>query len=107
MSEKFEAWGIVELMGRQQSAGRLSEQMIAGGNLLRVDVPIDGENFRTVFYGASSIYAMHVTDEATARKAAGAMDKRPFYAYGLDSGSPRLAQQGAFDKFDEDADREF
>lgn len=35
MAEKFEAWGIVELMGRQRVAGRISEQPLGGGNLLR------------------------------------------------------------------------
>lgn len=48
MSEKFEAWGIVELMGHQRVAGRLSEQPLGGGNLLRVDIP-DGEGFRSTF----------------------------------------------------------
>lgn len=83
MSEKFEAWGIVELMGHQRVAGRLSEQAIGGGNLLRVDVP-DGEGFRTVFYGNSSIYALHVTDEAAARAAAKGMGTRPTYAWELE-----------------------
>lgn len=106
MAEKFEAWGVVELFGHQRTAGRLSEQMIAGSNLLRVDVPVDAENFRTVFYGSSAIYAMHVTEEAVARKVAGALDVRPFYAYGLESVSPRLAAQRVFDEFNQDPDHE-
>jgi hypothetical protein len=101
MSEKFEAWGIVELMGHQQAAGRLSEQSIGGGNLLRVDIPLDGETFRTVFYGNSSIYALHVTDEATARAAAKTMGRKPPYAYAIESASPRLSAAGAFDDDDE------
>jgi len=83
MSEKFEAWGICELMGHQRIAGRISEQVIGGGNLLRVDVP-DGDTFRTVFYGSSAIYALHVTDEAAARAACKGMGTQPAYAWELE-----------------------
>ncbi len=82
---KFEGWGIVELMGHQRTAGRLSERSIAGSNLLQVDVPTDGETFRTVFYGGSAIYALHPTDEQSARLMARAMSSRPVYAYELES----------------------
>jgi hypothetical protein len=84
MSEKFEAWGIVELMGHQRIAGRISEQVIGGGNLLRVDVPDGEDQFRTVFYGSSAIYALHVTDEAAARAACKGMGTRPAYAWELE-----------------------
>lgn len=84
MSEKFEAWGIVELMGHQRIAGRISEQAIGGGNLLRVDVPDGEDQFRTVFYGSSAIYALHVTDEAAARAACKGMGTRPAYAWELE-----------------------
>ena len=39
MADKFEQWGIVELMGHQRAAGRLSEESIGGANMLRVDMP--------------------------------------------------------------------
>jgi len=87
MSDKFESWGHIELMGHQRIAGRISEQVIGGGNLVRVDVP-DGESFRTVFYGASAIYALHVTDEAAARAVARTLGTQPAYAWEL------LRQQG-------------
>ena len=32
-------WAIVEMMGHVKLAGLISEQVIAGGKLLRVDVP--------------------------------------------------------------------
>lgn len=84
MTEKFEAWGFVELMGHQRNAGRLSEQQIAGANLLRVDTP-QGDTFRTTFYGPSAIYAVHVTDETAARAMAAAMGTRPAYAWEVES----------------------
>lgn len=50
---------------------------------LRVDIP-DGESFRTVYYGPSAIYAVHVTDEAAARGIAANCEKRPAYAWELE-----------------------
>lgn len=93
--EKFEAWGFVELMGHQRIAGRLSERAIAGRNLLQVDVP-EGEGFRTVFYGGGAIFAMHVTDEAVARKLATRLGDKPVYAYQLDA-APRLPSRDDLD----------
>jgi hypothetical protein len=89
--EKFEAWGFVELMGHNRIAGKLSEQCIAGRNFLRVDVPQADGSFRTQYYGASAIFAMHPTDEATARKLVQRMSPEPVFAFMLDS-QPRLPQ---------------
>jgi hypothetical protein len=85
--EKFEYWGVLELMGHQRAAGRLSEQQVAGANLLRVDIP-QGDTFRTVFYGSSAIYAVHITDEAAARAMAKARGTEPAFAYELQSRLP-------------------
>lgn len=101
MAEKFEAWGLVELMGHQRVAGRLSEQPLGGGNLLRVDIP-NGETFRTAYYGASAIYAVHITDEAAARKLAGNSGTRPAYAYELSQAVARIAPTAAV--YDDSAD---
>jgi len=90
MAEKFEAWGIVELMGHQRVAGRLSEQPLGGGNMLRVDIP-NGESFRTAYYGASAIYAVHITDEAVAQQIAKNIGTRPPYAYELSQAVARIA----------------
>lgn len=91
---KFEQWGIVELMGRQQTAGRLSEETIAGAGLLRVDVP-DGESFRTAYYGPSAIYALHVTEEKVARAMASQLGRRPPYAWTVSEGLKQLAGPSA------------
>lgn len=107
MAEKFEAWGIVELMGHQRVAGRLSEQPLGGGNLLRVDIP-NGESFRTAFYGASSIYAVHITDEAAARKIAENSGTRPTYAYELSQAVARIAPSASvYDDEHEEEQEEF
>lgn len=102
MADKFEAWGIVELMGHQRTAGRLSEEMIAGANLLRVDIPekADPEKFRTAYYGPSAIYALHVTSETAARLAAGQMGTRPAYAWEIESALSRQLKAPASDASD-------
>lgn len=55
--EKFNTWAIVELMGHRKIGGRVTEQIIAGAPLLRIDVPeVSGQPGFTQFYGPSSIY---------------------------------------------------
>lgn len=89
--ERFEVWGLVELMGHQQVAGRITEEAIGGANLVRVDVPEfneDGQHvggyFRTVYYGASAIYALHVTGESEAIELAKRGGRRPSYAWRIE-----------------------
>jgi hypothetical protein len=72
-NEKFETWAIVELMGHRKLAGKVSEQIIAGVPLLRIDIP-EGKQDGTIlaaysqFYGASSIYCLTPTTEELARR---------------------------------------
>lgn len=104
-TQKFEAWGIVEIMGHQSLAGRLSEQVIAGANLLRVDVPqnIPGEaEFRTEYLGPNSIYRLRVTTEEVARQVALRSNTEPSYAYGLRLQTPALAAAVEADDLDDD-----
>lgn len=74
----FESFCIVELMGHARIAGKVSEQVIAGTAMLRVDVPKTGrkEAF-TKYYSPSAVYSITPTDEATAQRAAEAFDEAP------------------------------
>ncbi|HAL17413.1 MAG TPA: hypothetical protein DCP32_11890 [Anaerolineaceae bacterium] len=68
----FEAWCIVELFGRQQIAGRVTERTIAGQGFIQVDVPAvkDQPGFTRMF-GPSSIYSIiPVTEEIASAFAA-------------------------------------
>jgi hypothetical protein len=75
-SEKFDCWGIAEVMGHKKFAGRITEQTIAGAALVRVDVPAvtksDGreQGAFTKLIGVGSIYCITPTSEDLARKAA-------------------------------------
>lgn len=74
----FSGWAIVELMGHRIRAGRVCEVEIAGGKMLRVDIPIQDGVDVTEFYGTAAIYSLRPCSEEIARKtASGYNDPRP------------------------------
>lgn len=88
--DKFDTWAIVELMGHQKIAGRVTEQSIAGSALLRVDVPdINGQKAYTRFFGAAAIYSINPTTEEIARGMISACSSEPVRRYEL----PKLADK--------------
>ena len=66
-SDPFDGtWAIVELMGHQKIAGKVSEETRLGTVLLRVDVPeIEGCGAFTRYFGGSAVYGITPTDEPT------------------------------------------
>ena len=82
--ETFDTWAIVELMGHRKLAGRVTEQVIAGAALLRIDVPDlpDCKGF-TQFYGSHTIYSLTPTTEEIAKQFANYHRERPVSAYEL------------------------
>lgn len=78
-SENFEQWAIVELMGHRRLAGLVTEEERFGTKMLRVDIPPTKEGGQkiTQYYGGSSIYALTITDEETARTFAEHNIQRP------------------------------
>jgi len=77
-TKKFEMWCLVELMGHQKIAGLCTEQVIAGSNMLRVDVPLSCPNPPfTRFYSSSAVYAIHPIDEQTAKRMASSFNVMP------------------------------
>lgn len=88
--EKFECWAIVELMGHRSLAGKMSEQVIGGMSLLRVDVPEvpTGEGAATIpaftqFYGLQTIYSLTPTSESVARLYAQERREQPIQKWDL------------------------
>jgi hypothetical protein len=61
-----ELWATIDLMGHAQTAGRISRPQDWGG-LLRVDVPLDGDTYRTEYYGMQAIYSIRLVSEEIAR----------------------------------------
>ncbi len=81
---KFDHWCIVELMGHQKIAGKVTEENLFGTALMRVDVPgIEGMPAFTKYYGASAIYAVTPVEERVARAVASSLDTRPVQTWQL------------------------
>jgi hypothetical protein len=89
--EVFEFWSVVELLGRQMIAGRVTEQFIAGVGFVRVDVPEVGDiKPFTKFYSPKAIYAITPVEESLARSAASRMRARPVDVYVVPDSSRQL-----------------
>lgn len=94
----FDSWGVVEVMGHKKFAGHITEQVIAGSALVRVDVPAavvrisrpqyDERGYAigyagtektvgafTKLVGVASIYCITPTTEEVARKCAAELAK--------------------------------
>lgn len=66
-NETIDCWAIVELMGHQRIAGRITERTVAGVVMLQVYVPAMGEVPEyTRLLGGSAIYAINPCDEEVA-----------------------------------------
>ena len=83
-TSELDTWAIVELFGHVKMAGRVSEQLVAGATMLRLDVPgtEDSPAF-TRFYGAGAVYSITPTDEAVARRAVDVLRAKPITVYGV------------------------
>ncbi len=82
--DKFQIWGIVELFGHSKIAGELTEQNIAGANMLRVDVPETESNPPfTRFLNHAAIYAINPTDKETATFVAKNLNNKPIDSWDI------------------------
>jgi hypothetical protein len=76
--EKLDLWAVVELFGHQKIAGRITEQNIAGTNMLRVDVPeTSTQPAFTRFFGSAAIYAINPADEESVKYYADKLQTKP------------------------------
>lgn len=68
---KFDQWALVEIMGHQRAAGRVTEEAIAGVAMLRIDIPKgpDSNEFITQYINTGSIFRMTPTTETAVRAA--------------------------------------
>lgn len=76
--EQFKTWALVELFGHTRIAGEVSEQNIAGGAMVRIDVPKTSRNdaFSRIV-NVSAIYAINPMTEESARMIAENMSYTP------------------------------
>jgi len=84
MSDKFEQWCIVEIMGHQTYAGLVTEQVLGGASFVRVDVPeSEGIPAFSKCFGAASIYCITPVTEEIARLRAKSLRQAPLSVYDL------------------------
>jgi hypothetical protein len=76
LSDSFEGWAILEVMGHRRMGGMVQEVQLAGAGFLRIDIPTSGETI-TQFYPPSSIYCLTPTTEKMARAVAMANEPQP------------------------------
>jgi len=82
IAERLDTWALVELFGHARIAGKVSEQTIAGGAFLRVDVPtVDGQAEFTRFFGAGAVYSISPCSEEVVRLAARQLRTSPISVY--------------------------
>jgi hypothetical protein len=76
--ESFEQWCLVEMMGRNRIAGKVTERVVAGQGFLQVDVPETKKNpaFTRLIH-PNSLYAINPMDEQTARAYAENIQSKP------------------------------
>lgn len=97
-AEKFEIWGLIEIMGHQKYAGKIMEQTVAGAAFLRVDVPAsEGREAFTKIFGAGSIFCMTPMTEQLARGLAQNLKDVPINVWDL----PKTQHQHALGYDDE------
>lgn len=90
----FESFAIVELMGHARIAGKVSEQVIGGAAMLRVDVPETSEQSAfTKFYAPNAVYAITPVEEKIVKIAAEQFQERPVQARVLPLNTPTLVEK--------------
>lgn len=99
----FESHAIVELMGHQTIAGKVTEETLFGVAMMRVDVPATKSvGAFTRYYGASSIYCIRPTTEEIAQAAAEKFEERPVQNWLLPT-NPLLASK-LVEEYDDEPD---
>lgn len=111
LHEQFDQWAVVELMGRQRIAGKVTERVIAGSGFLQVDVPETKHNPKfTRFIAPGSLYAINPVDEQSARLYAENLQVKPIDAWDINAFMRKVEQQRALmagtDASDDDDDND-
>lgn len=92
--EKFDQWALLELMGRQRLAGKVTEQVIAGTGFLRVDVPETKSNPKfTRFISPGSIYAINPITEDVAKMYAENLQIKPIDSWDIQAFMQKVEQR--------------
>ena len=88
--------GVLHATGAGDPPGIVEEVEMAGGKLMRIDIPTEGGDV-TEFYGASAIYALRPCSEEIARRMSnGYHDPRPVRPVEYrERETPKITQQAS------------
>lgn len=93
-AEQFDQFALVELMGRQRIAGRVTERVIAGQGFLEVQVPETKHSPKfTRFISPSALYAINPIDEATCMAYAENLKVKPIDAWDIHAFMQKVEDQ--------------
>jgi hypothetical protein len=99
VSESFEQWAILELMGHVRLAGKVTEEEHFGAKLGRIDIP-NGEGFTTQWFSGGSIYRLTPTTEEIARGVALRNQPEPVHRWELPAPVKMADETGRIDHED-------
>lgn len=105
-TEAWEGYAILELMGHRRLGGFLSEQVIAGATMLRIDVPAScGEGVAaTQFYSPSAVYCITPCGEDEARAVARQSQPQPVQRWEMPEAQVPSLPRHRVDDFDDEYD---
>lgn len=84
MEQKFKTWALVELFGHTRIAGEVTEQTIAGGAMVRIDVPeTEKSPAFTRIVNVQAIYAINPITEDMAKSIAEQISVKPLNAWDI------------------------
>jgi len=108
-SKKFDSFAIVEVLGHNTFAGRVTDESIGGASFIRVDVPkipmtkyYPEQPAFTKYIGAGSIYAITPCSEDVAMRAATETRQRPISMLSLEARPALAARAGGDHEGDDD-----
>lgn len=105
--EQFEQFALVELLGRQRLAGKVTERVIAGAGFLQVDVPETTHSPKfTRFISPSALYAINPLDEATVKVYAENLRVKPIDAWDINAFMKKVEEQRVLMQAKDDEDYE-
>lgn len=100
--EAFESWAVIEIMGHDRYAGRVTERAIGGCSFVQIDVPaVNGREGYTKLFGSAAIFSITPCTEEVAKAVAERIEHRGISPVGLPNSHPPQTAAIAHDDLDD------
>lgn len=103
-NDNFGIWAILELMGHVKLAGFVTEEELFGSKMGRIDVPGEGSERVTQYFGGHTVYRLTPVTEEVARAFAARNRPRPVHVYELQLPAPAERGEGLEETREEEDD---